>query len=103
MAPAAEYPNLSELSGQCVVPGCRVVTGAAARVGLRRGAILGNVGGHTPSTDVTRDYDRFSDLSEEFARSRIYGGIHYQFDSDASQSACPKVAEYAFAHFMIER
>jgi hypothetical protein len=59
--------------------------------------------GIPPNTDVTRDYDRFSDLAEEFARRRIYGGIHYQFDSDASQSACPKVAEYAFAHFMIER
>ena len=59
--------------------------------------------GIPPNTDVTRDYDRFSDLAEEFARSRIYGGIHYQFDSDASQAACPKVAEYAFANYMIER
>jgi hypothetical protein len=59
--------------------------------------------GIPPTPDVTRNYDRFSDLAEEFARSRIYGGIHYQFDSDASQAACPKVAEYAFAHYMIER
>jgi hypothetical protein len=42
-------------------------------------------------------------LAEEFARSRIFGGIHYQFDSDASQEACPKVAEYVHAHYMIER
>jgi hypothetical protein len=59
--------------------------------------------GIPPNTDVTRDYDRFSDLAEEFARSRIFGGIHYQFDSDASQSACPKVAEYVHAHYMLER
>jgi hypothetical protein len=59
--------------------------------------------GIPPNTDVTRDYDRFSDLAEEFARSRIFGGIHYQFDSDASQSACPKVAEYVHAHHMLER
>ena len=59
--------------------------------------------GIPPTLDVTRDYDRFSDLAEEFARSRIYGGIHFQFDSDASQAACPKVAEYAFANYMIER
>ena len=59
--------------------------------------------GIPPNTDVTREYDRFSDLAEEFARSRIFGGIHYQFDSDASQEACPKVAEYVHAHYMIER
>ena len=59
--------------------------------------------GIPPTLDVTRDYDRFSDLAEEFARSRIYGGIHFQFDSDASQAACPKVAEYAFANYMLER
>jgi hypothetical protein len=59
--------------------------------------------GIPPTLDVTRDYDRFSDLAEEFARSRIYGGIHFQFDSEASQAACPKVADYAFANYMIER
>jgi hypothetical protein len=58
--------------------------------------------GIPPNTDVTREYDRFSDLAEEFARSRIFGGIHYQFDSDASQTACPKVAEYVHAHYMME-
>jgi hypothetical protein len=59
--------------------------------------------GIAPQTDVTREYDRFSDLAEEFARSRIFGGIHYQFDSEASQAACPKVAEYVHAHYMTER
>jgi hypothetical protein len=59
--------------------------------------------GVAPNPDVTRHYDAFSQLAEEFARSRIYGGIHYQFDSDASQAACPKVAEYIQANYMIER
>jgi hypothetical protein len=59
--------------------------------------------GIPPNPDVTRDYDRFSALAEEAARSRIYGGIHFQFDSDASQSACPRVAEYVHAHYMLER
>ena len=59
--------------------------------------------GIAPNPDVTRDYDRFSELAEEFARSRIYGGIHFQFDSDASQSACPRVADYVYANYMIER
>jgi hypothetical protein len=59
--------------------------------------------GVAPNPDVTRDYEAFSQLAEEFARSRIYGGIHFQFDSDASQSACAKVADYMFANYMLER
>jgi hypothetical protein len=59
--------------------------------------------GIAPNLDVTRNYDRFSVLAEEYARSRIYGGIHFQFDSDASQSACPRVADYIYAKYMIER
>ena len=59
--------------------------------------------GVAPNPDVTRDYDGFWQLAEESARSRIYGGIHFQSDSDASQSACPKVAEYVYANYMIPR
>jgi hypothetical protein len=49
---------------------------------------------------VTRDFAGFWQLAEMEARSRIHGGIHYQFDSDASQSACPKVTEFAHSRFM---
>jgi len=59
--------------------------------------------GIAPGADVTRDYDRFSELAEEAAESRVYGGIHFRFDNDAGQSACPKVADYVFANYMLER
>ena len=52
-------------------------------------------------SDVTWSFTGFDDLAVQQARSRIYGGIHFQFDSDASRSACPKVAEWAFAHYMV--
>jgi hypothetical protein len=52
---------------------------------------------------VTRDYTGFWQLADQQARSRIHGGIHYQFDSDASQSACVKVSDHAHAHFMLPR
>jgi hypothetical protein len=32
--------------------------------------------------------------------SREYGGIHYHFDTLASQEVCPKVAGYIFGNFM---
>jgi hypothetical protein len=53
--------------------------------------------------NVTYSFTGFDDLAVQQARSRIYGGIHYQFDSDASRSACPKVAEWAFANYMVPR
>jgi hypothetical protein len=52
---------------------------------------------------VTRSYPSFSQLANDQARSRIHGGIHYQFDSDASQAACPKVPEFTAAHYMRPR
>jgi hypothetical protein len=52
---------------------------------------------------VTRSYPGFSQLANDQARSRIHGGIHYQFDSDASQAACSRVSEFAAAHYMLPR
>jgi hypothetical protein len=48
----------------------------------------------------TRSFTGFWQLADQQARSRIYGGIHYQFDSDASQDACVKVPEFTEAHYM---
>jgi hypothetical protein len=52
---------------------------------------------------VTRPFAGFSQLANQQARSRIHGGIHYQFDSDASQLACMKVSDYAYSQFMRRR
>ena len=52
---------------------------------------------------VTRDFTGFWDLADKQARSRIHGGIHYQFDTDASQAACVKVPEFALSRFMRPR
>jgi hypothetical protein len=52
---------------------------------------------------VTRDFTGFWDLADQQARSRILGGIHYQFEPEASQAACVKVPEFARARFMRRR
>jgi hypothetical protein len=51
----------------------------------------------------TRSFTGFSDLAQQEARSRILGGIHYQFDSDASRQACAKVPEFTASRFMLPR
>jgi hypothetical protein len=52
---------------------------------------------------VVREYAGFWDLADQQARSRIYGGIHFQFESEASQAACVKVPEFAHSRFMRRR
>jgi hypothetical protein len=50
--------------------------------------------------DVSRNYTRFTQLAQDQANSRIYGGIHFRYESLASQASCPKVAEYVFANYL---
>ena len=50
--------------------------------------------------DVVRHYAGLSAVAEEQARSRVYGGIHFQFDSDAGHVIGTKVSDYVAAHFM---
>jgi hypothetical protein len=53
--------------------------------------------------DVTHTFDSLSDVAQEQADSRIFGGIHYRFDNVAGQVAGKAVAEYVFANFMTEK
>ena len=57
---------------------------------------IGNAG----NPDVSRQYTSFWQMALDQANSRVYGGIHFSFESDASQQACPKVARYVFENFM---
>ena len=59
--------------------------------------------GIAPNADVARPFQGFWQLAEHQAVSREYGGIHFHFDTTASQEACPKVANYVYANFMRPR
>jgi hypothetical protein len=43
---------------------------------------------------IVRSYNGFRQLADEEAKSRIWGGIHFQFESLASMGACTLVADY---------
>jgi hypothetical protein len=51
-----------------------------------------NVNNGTP---VTRAYSGVRHLADEEAKSRIWGGIHFEFESQASQGVCSVLADYA--------
>ena len=44
------------------------------------------------------DRERLDGLANEAALSRIYGGIHYRFDSEAGLTLGRMVAAWALAH-----
>ena len=43
-------------------------------------------------------YNSFWALAEDEANSRIWGGIHFRFESEASQGSCSAVADYIVAN-----
>ena len=47
---------------------------------------------------ATRSYPGFAAIADEQARSRIYGGIHFTFDSAAGQSIGRSVANFIFGN-----
>lgn len=53
-----------------------------------------------PNPDVTKEFPGFWALAVDEADSRVYGGIHYRFDNEASQIVCPKVSHFAFDNYM---
>ncbi len=49
----------------------------------------------TTGPTVTRRYNGFRQLANEGAESRIWGGIHFTFESLASFGSCTRLADYA--------
>lgn len=45
--------------------------------------------------DVTRSYLGFHQLADEEGMSRIWGGIHFMFENQASVGACSRLGDYA--------
>ncbi|MGI8641270.1 MAG: vanadium-dependent haloperoxidase [Pyrinomonadaceae bacterium] len=59
-----------------------------------------NFGG---SPNMIRNYRSFSALTNEIARSRVFGGVHFPFDIAAGQSAGRSVANFVFLNYLTPR
>jgi hypothetical protein len=57
---------------------------------------------YTATDDVVfaQPYTSLFQLGNDEAHSRIWGGIHYRFDIEASQVSCTQVADYLFDNYM---
>lgn len=49
----------------------------------------------TSAPTVTRHYNGFRQLADEGGQSRIWGGIHFQFETLASFGSCTRLGDYA--------
>jgi membrane-associated phospholipid phosphatase len=89
-------------------PGNQAVAGAAAAAALARAFGSNDIPvtatwHRSDGPDVSHQFDTFWAAAEEQAMSRIYAGIHYRFDHEASQPIGRSVAEFVFTNFMQPR
>lgn len=50
--------------------------------------------------NVTRFYENFYEAADEAGRSRIYGGIHFEFSNQDGRAAGQEIGRYVVDHFM---
>jgi hypothetical protein len=55
------------------------------------------------SGGATRSYQGFAAMADEAARSRVYGGIHFNFDNEAGKTIGRSVGIYVFQNLMRPR
>jgi hypothetical protein len=88
--------------------------GNAATIGAASATVLADVFGTDAvpfqvdwsaygSPGVTRSYDGFWEAADEEARSRVYGGIHFTFDSVAGQQIGANVSNYVVDNILVAR
>ena len=73
---------------------------ARRRAGQRRADLCRDVVQRGDAVVFTQPYTSLFQLGNDEAHSRIWGGIHYRFDIEASQVSCTQVADYLFDNYM---
>jgi membrane-associated phospholipid phosphatase len=101
-ADATWTPLLTTPNFPSYVSAHSTVSGAAAGVLT---ALFGPDYHFTVSSDslpgVTRSFDSFDAAAQEAGRSRIYGGIHYQFDNQAGLASGRALGQYVSGNFLL--
>ena len=97
--PLLATPPYPSYAGNQACVGASAARALANVVGTNDIAITAKWFGNMGSPDVSRNYAGFWQLAEDQARSRVYGGIHFSFDNEASQESCPEVADYVFDNY----
>ncbi len=97
--PLLTTPPYPSYAGNMACIGSGVARSLALFFGTNDIPVTARWTGINGNTDVAMSYPGFWQLGEAQAVSREYGGIHFHFDTTASQEVCPKVAAYVFANY----
>jgi hypothetical protein len=97
-------PLLTTPSFPTYVSGHSTFSGAASRVlALSLGSddiSFSTTSEHTSLSGVTRSFGSFTEAAEEAGRSRIYGGIHFEFDNQDGLTAGRSIADHVYSNFL---
>lgn len=52
---------------------------------------------------VIRSFSRFSEAADEAGKSRVYGGIHYEFANRDGKNAGKKISEFVFNNLLLKK
>jgi hypothetical protein len=97
LLPTPPYPSYA---GNMACIGASTATALALYFGTNEMTVSPTWTGLNGNADVTMTYPGFWQLAEAQAASREYGGIHFPFDTAASQEMCPKVGKYVVDNYM---
>lgn len=97
LIPTPPYPSYAGNMATIGASAARAIALAIGTDDIQVSATWKQSGG---APDITRTWNKLSEVAQEQADSRIYGGIHYRFDNVAGQIAGKAVADYVFANFM---
>ncbi len=95
--PYPSYPG----NMQCV--GASAATALARVFGTNDIPVSPFFAGTAPNPDVTLEYPGFLEMAVDQGNSRIYGGIHFRFDNNASLQFCPRVVDFIVANYMLPK
>jgi hypothetical protein len=96
-------PPYPSHSGNMACVGASAARALALNFGTNDIPVTARWVGAMGNADVSLHYPSFWHVAEAEALSRVYGGIHFTFESIASQESCPKVADYVFENYMTPR
>jgi hypothetical protein len=55
---------------------------------------------HSDVPDVTLNYERFGQITNDIDDARVFGGIHFRFDQEAGARQGSQVASYILSHHL---
>ncbi len=102
-SPLLTTPPYPSYAGNLACPGASVAEALGLVFGSNDNPFAVVWFDRSGNPDVAGPYSGFRELAVDQADSRIWGGIHYRFDSDASQDVCRKVAQLAQSRHMRPR